>query len=217
LPKKSRRQVEILKLNPFRSLGHVFRPSPIRGLIFVFILFSLAGQVHPSIWTLFTEYRFGWTPGQVGISLALVGVLSAISQGWLTGIVVKKLGEFKTVLYGAFGCAVGFVLYAVATQGWMMYAILIATAVFWVGQAPLQSLISKHTPSSEQGELQGSLMSLMSLTSVATPLIATSLFSHFTASGRASIFAGAPYAFAAVVSFASWFILLKLSRDERVN
>jgi DHA1 family tetracycline resistance protein-like MFS transporter len=214
LPENMRRHVEIKKLNPFRSLSHVFRPSPIRGFIFVFILLQLAGQVHPAVWTLFTEYQFGWTAGQVGLSLSMVGVLSAISQGWLTGIVVKKLGEFKTALAGTFGCALAFMLFATATQGWMMYAILAGSSIFWVGQPALQSLVSKHTPPQEQGELQGSLMSLMSLCSIATPLIATSLFAHFTHGERATAFAGAPYVFAAIASFASLAIMLRLKPEE---
>ena len=198
LPPESRRKVEVKKLNPFRTLAHVFSPSPIRRLVFVFILVQLASQVHPTIWTLFTEHRFGWSAKEVGVSLAMVGVMSAFSQGWLTGVVVKKLGEYKTALLGTFGCAVAFVCFALAMKAWMMYAILLGSSVFWVGQAPLQSLISKDIPPSEQGELQGTLVSLMSLTAIATPLLVTVIYAHFSSG---------PYLFAALISFIAWAVL----------
>lgn len=206
LPVEHRRKVELKRLNPFKSLSHVFRPSPIRRLIFVFIAFQLASQVHPAIWTLYTEYRFGWTTGEVGLSLAAVGILSAISQGWLTGVVVKKFGEYPTAFWGALGCTVEYVLFGFATQGWMMYVIMVLGSMFWVAIPPLQSLISKNTPPSEQGELQGSLVSLMSLASIVTPLIATNLFSYFT-HGVSMSFAGAPYLFAGLSCFAGWYWL----------
>lgn len=209
LPKENRRSIDMRKTNPLTSLLKAFKARHLLGLLFVHFLFQLAGQTHPSIWTLYTETRFQWTTAQVGLSLALVGLLSAISQAWLTRIMIPKIGERRAVVLGALGYAVSFALFGFANQGWMMYAILIFSSIFWICQPALQALISHNTPSQEQGELQGTLVSLSSLASIITPLVATKLFSVFTADHQGLYIPGAPYYFAAFVALISWAIMMR--------
>lgn len=208
-PAEKRRGFNWNKLNPFLSLKKIFSMPNILILAAVHFLMQLAGQTHPSIWTLYTEYKFGWTRAQVGLSLATVGILVAIAQGWLTRVLIPKFGERRTVLYGTFGSALAFCGFALATQGWMMYAILISSAIFWTAQPALQSLISQKAPANEQGELQGALVGLSSLGSIINPIICTQLFAFFTQSDRNIILPGAPYFFAALISLFSWFILAR--------
>lgn len=209
LPKEMRRKVDFAKTNPFSSLSRIFQAKHILGLLLVYFLFQLAGQTHPSIWTLYTETRFKWTTAQVGLSLAVVGLLSAIAQGWLTRIVIPKIGEYRAVVYGAFGYSVAFILFGAATQGWMMYVILIGTAIFWVANPALQSLITHNTPPQEQGELQGTLVSLTALAAIINPLVATKLFAIFTANPQGVYIPGAPYYFGALVCVISWIIMAR--------
>jgi DHA1 family tetracycline resistance protein-like MFS transporter len=207
LPQEQRRHFDIKKTNPLKSLLKVFKSKELLALLFVYFLFQLAGQTHPSIWTLYTEKRYGWTTAQVGISLAVVGLMSAISQGWLTRVFIPKLGERKAVVIGTIGFAVTFMMYGMATEGWMMYAILVISSLFWVSMPAIQSLVSHNTPASEQGELQGSLVSLTSLAAIITPLVTTKLFAYFTASTTEHYVPGAPYYFAALVSVLAWVVL----------
>ena len=209
LPPEKRRKVDFSKTNPLASLQKIFKAHHLLPLLFIYFLFQLAGQTHPSIWTLYTETRFGWTTAQVGFSLAVVGVLSAVSQGWLTGVVVPKIGEYKAVLYGAFGYAIAFFLFGLANEGWMMYAILAFSAIFWVSMPALQSLVTHQAPPEEQGELQGTLVSLTSLAAIINPLVATKLFAVFTANKEGLYIPGAPYYFGALVCIASWVIALR--------
>ncbi|MNJ92644.1 Tetracycline resistance protein, class C [compost metagenome] len=209
LPKEKRRRFSWAKVNPFHSLASVFKSKGLVTLLSVYFLFQLAGQTHGSIWTLYTESRFGWTTREVGISLAVVGVLSALAQGWFSRIIIPSLGEYRTVVWGAFGYALTFAAFGLATQGWMMYSILVVSAVFWASMPALQSLISHTTPSEEQGELQGSLVSLSSLASIVNPLVTTQLFAFFSASQRTVTIPGAPYFFAAVVCVISWVIIVR--------
>lgn len=195
LPKEMRRNISLSRLNPMKSIVKALRPSPILVLIWVYILLFMAGQVHPSIWTLYTQYRFQWTAFEVGLSLSFVGVSIAIAQGYLTRIVIPKLGEEKSLVMAIFVNILGFALFGLATQGWMMYAIMAATAIAGVGGPALQSLLAKHVPPSEQGELQGTLMSLASVTAILGPLLYTNLFSYYTERGH--IVPGAPYICAA--------------------
>lgn len=209
LKPEMRRQIDFRKTNPFASLQKVFKAKHLLALLVVYFLFQLGGQTHPSIWTLYTETRFQWTTSQVGLSLALVGLLSAIAQGWLTRIIIPKIGEHKAVTYGALGYAFTFALFGIANQGWMMYAILVLSAVFWVASPALQSLITNNTPAQEQGELQGTLVSLTSLAAIISPLVATKLFSAFTSNDHGLYIPGAPYFFAASICFISWIVMIR--------
>jgi MFS transporter, DHA1 family, tetracycline resistance protein len=193
LPASQRRPFTREGLNPLRSMGKVLAMPSIRALIVVHALVSFAGQTHPSIWTLYTQHRFGWTSAEVGVSLAIVGVLSALSQGALTGWLVKTLGESRVLVFGTLGEAFGFMLFGLATTGTMLYCVLVFASAFWAAQPALQSLISRHVSSQEQGELQGTLMSIGSLTAIANPLVVTSLFSLTSDRGRSFYLPGSPY------------------------
>lgn len=174
----------------------------------IFFLFSFAGQTHPSIWTLYTQTRFGWTPSQVGMSLAVVGILSASVQGGLTRIAVPRLGEMRAVRYGAFIAAISYFAFGLANQGWMMIAILIPSALGWIANPALQSMISQRTQPERQGELQGSMMALQSLSSIMNPLIVTTLFGLGTAPGAPYSLPGAPYFFASAVASTCWVLMM---------
>lgn len=209
-PKERRRPVELKQLNPLHSLQKVFRIEGLVGLLLVYFCFQMAGQTHGSIWVLYTEKRFSWSTAEVGYSLALVGILSAISQGVLTKYVVDWLGEIKTVFYASLGYGVCFILFGAASQGWMFYALIVLTAVFWVEGPALQSVITNKTPPEQQGELQGSLVSLASLSAIANPLITTKLFAYFSSSSAPYLIPGAPYYFAAAVCFLGFIIMTRI-------
>ena len=203
LPAEKRRAMEWKRLNPLATLNALTRIPRVLGLASVYFLLNMAGQTHGSIWTLYTESRYGWTSFEIGLSLTLVGVLSAVTQGWATGKIVPKLGELRTVRWGAWGTIASMLCFAGATQGWMIYAILAASAIFWVSNPALQSLITGNVPPEAQGEFQGALVSLMSLASILNPIITTQLFSHFGMVNKAPYVPGAPYLFAALMAAAA--------------
>lgn len=215
LPKEKRRHIELHRLNPFKSLLKVFKPSPILALIWCYFFLFLGGQVHPSVWVLYTQYKFHWTALDVGVSLTCVGVLTAIIQGGLTRVVIPKLGEHRTLIWGIWNYILGFALFALATRGWMMYAILIASGFGSLVGPAAQSLISKDTPSEEQGELQGSLMSIASVTSIIGPLMYTKLFAQFADQKSFFFFPGAPYMMAAVISLLA-LIMIALQKNPHL-
>lgn len=207
LPPELRRPLELKRLNPFAAVFRILRPSPIALLVWAYLLIYLGGNSHPSIWTLYTEHKFGWTSFQVGLSLSFVGVSIGVSQGWLTRILIPKLGERRSLNFGLFFYILGFALFALATQGWMMYAIMVLFALSGVSGPALQSLISRGTSPSEQGELQGSLISIASLTSIVGPVLYTSLFTAFTAPSAPLEFPGAPYVAASVICLIAYLVL----------
>lgn len=207
LPSEKRRHIEFSRMNPFASLMKVLKPGPTSLLIWSFFLLFLAGNVHPSVWTLYTQYKFGWSAFQVGLSLCCVGVVTALTQAGLTRILIPKIGEVRAAHVGIWFYALGFVAFAIANQGWMMYAILILSGLAGIAPPAMQSLIAAKVPSEEQGELQGSLMSLASVTSIVGPLLYTSAFALFTGPNAVTEFSGMPYLIAAIVSLAARAIL----------
>lgn len=203
LPESLRRQISWKSLNPFKSIFKILKPSPVSILIYIYFLILLAGDVHPVNWTLYTETKFGWTAWQVGLSLSFLGVMTALSQGFLTRLIIPKLGENKSLYFAVFVNIFSFALCGFATQGWMMYPLIMMFSLSGVAMPALQSLITKEIPANEQGELQGSLVALGSLGAVIAPLMYTFIFVKFTESHGPTYFPGAAYVGAAVISVIS--------------
>ncbi|MES2455196.1 MAG: TCR/Tet family MFS transporter [Bacteroidota bacterium] len=180
LSKESRRPFEWKRANPFGSLKFLTRHPEIGGLAIGFFLIYLGAQAVQGNWNFFTIYRFNWDEKMVGISLAVVGVLVGAVQAGLTRVINPKIGNEKSIYLGLALYALGLILFAFATEGWMMFAFLIPYCLGGICGPSLQSIISGHVEANQQGELQGALTSLMSLTTIIGPLIMNSTFSYFT-------------------------------------
>lgn len=209
---EKRRSIEWSKFNPFSSVVKILKPSVILSYVVIYLLLFLAGNVHPSIWTLYTEHKFAWTSLQVGISLSFVGLIYGFSQAVLTKKIVPIWGETKALQVGIFFNAIGFVLYAVAPYGWMMYAIMIVSSLSGLAMPCLQSMMTKLVEPNRQGELQGGLVSLSSVASIFAPLIYTNTFNWSIQSGSWLKFEGLPYLIAAIIVFVGWLVLQRKQR-----
>ncbi|MBX3017955.1 MAG: TCR/Tet family MFS transporter [Bdellovibrionaceae bacterium] len=199
LPESLRRPLDASKLNPFASLAKILRPSPISALVYVFFLLFLAGNSHPAIWTLYSEYKFDWSAQDVGLSLSFVGLTMAFSQGYLTRVVIPKFGERRSMMIGLVFYFIGFLCWALITQGWMVYVVSAATILAGITMPALQSIVTAHVPADRQGELQGSLISLGSLAAIFAPLLYTWLFTTFTGPNAVAEFPGMPYLVAGAI------------------
>lgn len=180
LKPQNRREFSWLRANPIGSMLNLRRYPVVLGLVGSILLANFAQNALQTTWFFFTEYKFKWTSLDVGVSLAVVGLTAAIVQGGLVRVIVPKLGERRSIVFGLGVGAVSFLLYGLATQGWMMYAIVIFGAIGGIGGPAIQGLISKSVPANEQGEMQGSLSSLGSIVNFAGPLLFNNLFAVFT-------------------------------------
>ena len=133
---------------------------------------------------LYTGYRYGWGPRQVGFSLAVVGLTTAIVQGGLSRRIIPLLGDVRSLVVGFAVSTLSMVAYGAATQGWMIYAILPIGAFGGIGSQSTQALVSRSVGPSEQGSIQGALTSLGSIAGFIAPLLATALFGHFVRPDR---------------------------------
>ena len=218
LAKENRRKFEWKRANPIGSFFFFKKYPTIGGLAFSFFLIYLAAQAVQGNWNFFTMYRFNWSEKMVGISLAVVGVLVGAVQAGLSGVASKKLGNEKSVYTGLLLYTLGLVLFAFATQTWMMFAFLIPYCLGGVCGPALQSILAGHVPPNEQGELQGALTSLMSLTTILGPLIMNNLFYYFTKDKAPVHFPGVSFLLGAVFMLLSTVIAWKvLSREKRTD
>ncbi len=179
--------------NPFEALGILGKYPLVRGLSVGSVLFNLAFQILQSVWVLYCTYRFHWNIQQTGISLMLVGLTSAIVQGGLVRPIVGWLGERRAVLFGQAWSAVTFLLYGLASQGWMMYVFILIGGFGGVSGPAIQSLISKAASDKEQGTVQGALAALVSLTGIVGPLLGGFIFAFFAKPEMPSWLAGMPF------------------------
>ena len=161
----------LARINPFAALLKLVRRVEIRGLVLAFGLMTFAQMMLNTTWVLYTHFRFDWTPRQNGIALFCVGLCAAVVQAGLLGILIKRFGEVRLSLLGMASGALTYLLYGMATQGWMMYALILCNLLAFAAGPALQGIISKSSNAGEQGELMGSLQSISSLGIIIMPLL----------------------------------------------
>lgn len=193
LAKENRREPDFRKMLPGVALANLSKFKGIGLLILALFIANIAGQSLPAIWSFFTMEVYEWNEAQVGYSLAFVGLAVAIVQGGLIGTLVKKFGQKKVILGGFMLWTFGMALFAFASQSWMIYAIMVPYALGGVAGPTLQGLLSNEVSETEQGKLQGALTSMISLTTIIGPAIATSLFYYYTRENGDLYFPGASY------------------------
>ena len=203
LSKENRRAFDWKRANPLGSLRQLGKYPGLGGLISSFILIYLAAHAVQSNWSYFGIEKFNWSEKMIGISLGVVGLLVATVQGGLIRIINPKLGNEKSVYLGLLLYAIGLLLFAFASQSWMMFVFLIPYCLGGISGPALQSIISGNIPADEQGELQGALTSLISLTSIAGPPMMTGLFSYFTKPGAPVHFSGIAFLMGSLLMLAS--------------
>lgn len=215
LSKDHRRKFEWKRANPFGSLMLFKKYPTIGGLAFAFFLIYLAAQAVQGNWNFFTIYRFHWTEKMVGISLAVVGLLVGLVQAGLTRVVNPKLGNEKSIYIGLLLYTLGLALFAFASETWMMFAFLVPYCLGGICGPAIQAVLAGHVPPNEQGELQGALTSLMSLTTILGPPLMSNLFKYFTTDKAPFHFPGAAFLLGAIFMLGSAAISYYVLKNER--
>lgn len=211
----NRRKFEWSRANPIGSLKHLQKFPVILGLVGSLVVIYIAAHATQSTWNFFTMERFQWDAEMVGYSLTVVGILVALVQGVLIRVINPRLGAEKSVYVGIILYAVGFFLFAFATQEWMMFVFLIPYCLGGIAGPALQGIMSTQVPDNEQGELQGALTSLISVTSIVGPLIMTNVFAYFTNPERSLYFPGAAFFLAGVMTLVSGYLAYNTLKKHR--
>lgn len=204
---ENRRPFEWKRANPLGSLLQLKKHKSVSGgLIVTFILLYIADHAVMSTWSFITIAKFGWSNALIGLSLTAAGIMVVIVQAGLIRVINPKIGNEKSIFIGLVLYTISLLLFAFASQSWMMFVFLIPYCLGGITGPSLRSIISKNVPQNEQGELQGSLTSLMSITSIIGPLLMTNLFTWFTLPTATIQFAGAPFLAGAALMMISVFI-----------
>lgn len=206
---KTRRAFSLKRANPVSSLTAIAALPGIRPLLWVYFLYSVSIYVYPAIWSYFTTERFGWSPQMIGLSLGVYGIGMAAVQGGLIRPATRYLGERVTILYGMAFEIVSFLFLAFLTNGLIALMLIPMTALGAVITPALQAMMSRATPDSQQGELQGVLASLHAMSMVISPLLMTSVFAHFIQPNTAIYLPGAPFLLALVLMLVGVLLFLR--------
>ncbi|MEE2791587.1 MAG: TCR/Tet family MFS transporter [Acidobacteriota bacterium] len=201
------------KMNPLGSIRRLRAHPLVAGLAVAFIFSSLAQRGLENVWVLHAGYRYGWGPQTNGLTLALVGIMAVLVQGFLIKPTIVRIGDRRTILLGLTVSMFAFVGYGLASVGWVIPIIIVFGALAGVSLPAIQGLVAGTVSPSEQGKIQGGLTSLTSLTAIFSPLIFTGgLFSFFTSEAAPIHLPGAPFFLGALLVGLSLLVLIRLFR-----
>lgn len=217
LSKENRRSFEWRRANPLGSLMQLKKYPGVGELVVSLVLIYIAAHAVQSNWSFFNIEKFQWTPKMIGISLGLVGLLVGGVQGGLVRVINPKIGNEKSVYFGLGLYALGLLLFAFASESWMMFVFLIPYCLGGICGPALQAIISGHVPPNEQGELQGALTSLMSVTSIVGPLLMTGSFAYFTGPNKPFYFPGISFLIGAVLMLIAAILAYHALKTEKTN
>lgn len=198
LPQQKRRVFSITRANPMGSIVQMSKTPLVLGFLMTLFILQLAAQAQLAVWAYWLIERFDWSVFQIGISIALYGVLLAVVQGGLTGPVIAWLGERKTALFGLFFGIPAYLIFVFAPHDGFVYLGIVVGAASGFAFPAMQQMMSSRISEDAQGELQGSIASTISLTSIIGPVVMTSIFGAY-ADAEGLYFPGAPFLVGAVL------------------
>lgn len=181
------------RANPVGAFAALSRLPRLSRFLLLIFLYEFAFIVYPATWAYFTQERFGWSPGMIGVSLALFGISMAVVQGGLIRVILDRFGEVGTVIYGYCFNAVAFLSLAFVTSPTVALILTPITTLGAVVTPALQGMMSRATPDDQQGELQGLVASVRSVAYIVSPLVMTQIFGLFTLPGGPAYLPGAPF------------------------
>ncbi|MGH7878876.1 MAG: MFS transporter, partial [Candidatus Binataceae bacterium] len=168
----------------------------------------------PTIFVLYAMYRYGWSESTVGLTIASVGLASAIVGAGAVGPVVASIGERRTMLTGlAFGVA-GFFVYAFAPTGLWFWTGVPLAGMWGLSGPPMQGLMTRRVGPSEQGQLQGALSCIRGIAFMIGPILFTAIFASAIGRYRAWNLPGAAFALAAILIAFSMLLAARVTRSE---
>jgi len=213
---ENRRAFSWKRANPLGALIALRRHKGVLPVAFASFWWNLASMIYPTTWAYFAIAAFGWTPGLIGASLALVGLLMAFSQVLLVGRVVKRLGERHAAEIGICFAMAGFVAYTFLRNGWWVFPFLALTAMQSLVMPSMNGMMSRRVPADAQGELQGFGGSIAALGAIIAPAIYNPMLAWFTGPQAPIHFPGIAFAMATLAAGIALFTLFVMRRAPQI-
>lgn len=216
LAKENRRPFSIRRANPVGALVHIRKFPMVLGFIVALLFYQIAHDANPSTWTFYVIEKFDWSKRDIGLSLGFVGIVSVFAQGYLTAKSIETIGERRTVIVGLLLCSFGFGGIAFASSSWMLFAFILPFCLGSIAIPALRGIMANEVGPDSQGELQGTITSLLSITAIIAPLMMTQLFGYFTGPETPIYFPGASFLLASTMILVSLAIIaLTFSRHQK--
>jgi DHA1 family tetracycline resistance protein-like MFS transporter len=217
LPPEKRHPLELRKMNPIASLKGLAALKGVGPLVVVLALSSLAQFMLHTSWVLYTKFKFGWGPAQVGWSLLAVGIVSVISQGVLLKPMLKRFTPQRLALIGMTSGSLAYLGFGLATEGWMMYVVIACNLLGGVAAAALQGIVSNAAGATTQGRTMGAVSSLNSLMAVGAPVVALELLRWVSHRPPGDVLIGLPFFTCAALQMLALWIALGFFRRHPVQ
>jgi DHA1 family tetracycline resistance protein-like MFS transporter len=214
LPPEKRRAFDWRRANPVASLRGLAALKGVGPLVVVLALSGLAQFMLHMTWVLYTKFKFGWGPGEVGWSLFAVGVMSVLGQGVLLKPLLKRFSPQKLAVMGMLSASMAYLGWGLATEAWMIYAIIFLNVLGGVASATMQSIISNAADASTQGQTMGAVSSLNSLMAVIAPVIGLELLRWVSHLPPGHVLIGLPFMTCAVLQLAAMVLALRFFRRQ---
>ena len=202
------------RANPFGAFQALAKLGGLRDMFIVFLLYSIGTAIYAAIWPFFTEVRFDWSPGMIGISLTIYGVCFAIVQGALVKPFIARFGERSTLIYGLVIEVVSLWLISIMTNGIILLIMIPFAALGVIAQPPLQAWMSRAAGDKNQGALQGVISSLNALAMMMTPITMTSIFYAFSKNGSAFYFPGMPFFISGILVLIALLVFFRIPSQK---
>lgn len=214
LPAERRRPLDWRKMNPVASLKGLAALQGVGPLLLVLALSALAQFMLHTSWVLYTKFKFGWGPGQVGWSLLAVGIVSVISQGVLLRPLLRRFAPHRLAVIGMTSASLAYLGFGLASEGWMLYVVIGLNLLGGVATAAMQSIISNAADASSQGRTMGAVSSLNSLMAVCAPVLALELLRWVSDRPPGDLLIGLPFFTCAALQAAAMLITLRFFRSH---
>lgn len=196
---EQRKPVVWRNATPWSAASRLAALKGVGPLVGVVAFSGLAQFILYSTWVLYTTFKFGWGPADNGWALATVGATSVLVQGLLMGKLLKRFSHRRLAVAGLVSSTAAYLLYGLASAGWMMYAIISLNLLSFVVTPAIQSLISSAADAKSQGSTLGAVSSLNSLMTVIAPLIGAPLLGLVAGYPKGDWRIGAPFYFCATL------------------
>jgi len=214
LDKQHRRNFEWKRANPIGSFMQLAKYKALAGLAIAFTLVYIAQKAVEYQLSFYVYEKFNWTMTSVGILGIFIGTLLIGIQGWLIRYLIPKWGLKKNIITGLIFYGIGLTLIAFASKGWLVYVFMVPYCFGGISGPALQGLITSKFPPNEQGELQGGLTLLSSISLIIGPLVMGYSFKFFSHKDSNIYFPGAPYILGALLMLISVLLVIRSLKKE---
>lgn len=202
--------------DPLRALRRAALLPGLGALLLVAFLYDVGVHAYPAVWSFISIEAWDWSPAQIGLSLTVYGVVSGGAQAFLVAPAIRIFGERRALLIAFAADVAAAIGVGLATDGWMIYALMPLLGASALVHPALHSMISARAPDGRQGEIQGVLASLMGVAAVVSPPVMTAVFAAFTGVGAAIILPGAPFLLTAMIAAVAMAVFAVVTRRGKV-